>query len=213
MDPNFEEKRKELIEHLKSRGYLKTPKIIQALETIPRELFVRERDKNYAYQDRPLPIGHGQTISAVHMSAIMTEKLRPKKTDKVLEIGAGSGYQAAILSRLVSKVITVEIQPELADFARQNLKKAGIENAQVVQGDGSQGYPKEAPYEKILLTCGAPEIPKPLKKQLKEGGTIVAPIGGRYHQTLIIGTKKEGKLETKNYGGVRFVPLRGSKEE
>ena len=147
-----------LIKNLMAEGYLKTEKIINAFRDVPREEFVLSGDKRIAYADYPLQIGGGQTISAPHMVAIMTELLDPQKTDKVLEIGAGSGYQAAILSNLVKNIYTVEIDPVLADMASENLRRAGYKNVQIITGDGSLGYPKQKPYDKIIVTCATPKI-------------------------------------------------------
>ncbi len=197
-----------LIRQLIDSGYLKTPRIIKAFKEIPREEFIPSGYRSSAYADTPLPVGCGQTISAPHMVAIMTELLEPKKTDRVLELGTGSGYQAAILSKLVKKIITIELEPELAEFARQNLKKAGIKNAEVICADGSMGWEKESPYDKIIITCACPEIPKKLTEQIKEGGTIAAPVGGSWRQELIVAKKIKGRLERKSWGGCVFVPLR-----
>lgn len=197
-----------LVRNLINEGYLKTLRIIKAFKSVDRSVFVPKEHRIHAYADYPLPIGRGQTISAPHMVAIMTELLEPQKTDKVLEIGAGSGYQAAILSKLVNKVYTIELDPELADFAKENLKKAGIKNVEVIVGDGSKGYEKEAPYDKIILTCATEDFPKPLIEQLKEGGIIMGPLGDSFFQNLIVARKIKGRLERKNYGGCVFVPLR-----
>jgi len=205
---NLSEKKHALIEHLKSQGYLRTGKVIEAFRQVPRENFIPPAQKEYAYADEPLPIGSGQTISAPHMVAIMTELLEPKKTDKVLEVGAGSGYQAAILSRLVKRIYTVELEPDLARGAGESLKKSGYDNVDVMVGDGSKGYPKEAPFDKIIVTCGADKIPKPLVEQLKEGGIMAIPVGSGLYQELILGVKRKGRLETENKGACMFVPLR-----
>ncbi len=202
------EKKKALIEHLISSGYLRTKPVIEAFRQVPRENFIPTAQKDYAYVDEPLPIGSGQTISAPHMVAIMTELLEPKKTDRVLEVGAGSGYQAAILSRLVKRIHTVELEPDLAKKAGEGLKKSGYDNVDVTVGDGSKGLPKEAPFDKIIVTCGATDIPKPLIEQLKEGGRIVIPVGSGMYQELILGVKRKGKLEKENKGACVFVPLR-----
>ncbi|RLJ06995.1 MAG: protein-L-isoaspartate O-methyltransferase [Candidatus Aenigmatarchaeota archaeon] len=199
---------KELIKRLKEEGWLKTPRIIKAFQQIDRSIFLPDELKRFAWVDEPLPIGRGQTISAPHMVARMTELLRPGRQDKVLEVGAGSGYQAAILSKLVKEVITIELEPELAKRARENLKKAGCRNVRVLQGDGSKGYPEEAPYDKIIVTCACPEIPEELVRQLKEGGRIVIPVGGPGYQVLTLGIKEKGKLRLERYGACVFVPLR-----
>ncbi|MEM5798419.1 MAG: protein-L-isoaspartate(D-aspartate) O-methyltransferase [Candidatus Aenigmatarchaeota archaeon] len=204
-DPDSRER---LIELLIAEGWLKTPAIISAFRSVNRELFVPKDMRALAWSDQPLPIGHSQTISAPHMVAIMTELLQPKKSDIVLEIGAGSGYQAAILSKLVKRVITIELEPSLVTLAKKNLSSAGCKNVKIIQGDGSKGWPKEAPYDKIIVTCGCPEIPSTLVEQLKEGGRIVIPVGSTDYQVLTVGIKKKGKLEVSQHGGCIFVPLR-----
>ncbi len=208
MAGEFSERKRRLIEHLKDSGYLKTPRIIKAFQEVRRELFVPKDMKQHAYADEPLPIGGGQTISACHMVAIMTELLEPRKGDKVLEVGAGSGYQAAILSRLVKKVYTVELVPELAEKAAKALKKAGCTNVETKVGDGSKGWKEHAPFDRIIVTCASPDIPQPLTDQLKEGGIMAIPVGGSWQQELIIGRKKKGKLLKQRHGGCVFVPLR-----
>jgi protein-L-isoaspartate(D-aspartate) O-methyltransferase len=204
----LEENREMLIKKLAGEGYLKTEKVIRAFREIPRENFILESDGDFAYSDYPLNIGRGQTISAPHMVAIMTELLKPKSRDVVLEIGAGSGYQAAILSKLVDAVYTIELESELAVSAKQNLEKAGCGNVHVFIGDGSKGYPPKAPYDKIIVTCATPEIFRAWKDQVKVGGIILAPVGGFYHQDLILVKKTGDGFKEENHGGVMFVPLR-----
>ncbi len=201
------EDREMLISKLEGEGFLKSEKVILAFREVPREEFVLDSDKTYSYSDYPLQIGHGQTISAPHMVAIMTELLRAKESDNVLEIGSGSGYQAAILSRLVNHVHTVEVEADLALFARNNLQKAGCTNVDVTVGDGSKGYPPAAPYDKIIITCATPEIYQAWKDQLKDGGILIAPVGGFYHQDLILLRKSKGEYKQENHGGCVFVPL------
>ena len=201
-------KKEELIKRLKEEGYLRTKHVEKAFLEVPREIFVRKEDRKHAYSDQPLPIGYGQTISAPHMVATMTEFLEPKKTDIVLEIGAGSGYQAAILSKLVKWVYTIEFQRELLEFARKNLQKAGCKNIEVFHGDGSRGYKKAAPYDKIIIACATPEINQELISQLNEGGIIIAPVGSDHLQILVVGKKKDCKLETWGHFGCIFVPMR-----
>ncbi len=208
MDIPLKQKKKFLIQHLISSGYLKTKKVIQAFEEIPRENFVPHDYHDHAYADEPLPIGGGQTISAPHMVAVMTELLEPKKTDEVLEVGAGSGYQAAILSKLVKKVFTIEFDKNIAKRAELNLCSTGINNVEIMTGDGSKGYEKQAPFDKTIVTCACQEIPRALIVQLKEGGRIVIPVGGQWYQELVLGVKKKGRLETSMHGGCVFVPLR-----
>jgi protein-L-isoaspartate(D-aspartate) O-methyltransferase len=202
------EDREMLISKLTGEGYLKSEGVIEAFREVPREEFVSASDRNFAYSDYPLQIGHGQTISAPHMVAIMTELLKPKKGDKVLEIGAGSGYQAAILSGLVNYVYSIEVEAELAMSAKNNLLKAGCKNVNVMVGDGSKGYPPAAPYDKIIVTCATPEIFQAWKEQVKEGGIILAPVGGFYHQELILLRKTKDGFEQEKHGGCIFVPLR-----
>jgi protein-L-isoaspartate(D-aspartate) O-methyltransferase len=199
-----------LIAHLKAEGYLKTKLVESAFRKIPRENFLPKDLKPHAYSDHPLPIGSGQTISAPHMVAIMTELLETKKTDKVLEIGAGSGYQAGILSPLVRKIYTVEFYPELASQAKKNLSRTKITNVEVIPRDGSKGLPEHAPYDKIIVTCSIPQDTFDLLgKQLKKEGIIVAPVGEAYGiQMLTTGRKTKGRLETKEYFPCVFVPLR-----
>ena len=210
-NPGLALQKENLIAHLKREGYLKSKAVEKAFRLVPREAFLPNDLRLHAYSDHPLPIGLGQTISAPHMVAIMTELLEPKKTDKVLEIGTGSGYQAAILSPLVKKIFTIEFYPELASLARKNLSLIKITNVEVILGDGSKGLSAQAPFDKIIVTCSIPEeIFTSLGKQLKEGGILVAPIGPAYSvQMLTTGRKVKGKLEKKEYFGCVFVPLRG----
>jgi protein-L-isoaspartate(D-aspartate) O-methyltransferase len=202
------EDREMLISTLTGEGYLRTEAVSEAFREVPREEFVLPADKGFAYSDYPLQIAHGQTISAPHMVAMMTELLKPKHKDKVLEIGAGSGYQAAIMAKLVSQVYTIEVEPDLAVFAHNNLAKAGISNVKVMSADGSKGYLPAAPFDKIIVTCATPEIFQAWKEQVKIGGIIIAPVGGFYHQELVLLRKKKDGFEQENHGGVAFVPLR-----
>ena len=205
----MQSQKEKLISHLKGEGYLKTEKVEKAFRFAPREAFIPENMRGHSYSDHPLPIGLGQTISAPHMVAIMTELLEPEKTDTVLEIGTGSGYQAAILSHLVHKIYTIEFFPELASFAKSNLSRIGIVNAEVIPGDGSKGLPEHAPYDRIIVTCSIPEEAfLSLSKQLKEGGIIVAPVGEAYGVQMLTTAKLQGKLEKKEYFPCVFVPLR-----
>lgn len=202
--------RKDLVEMLVAERLLKSRKVIRAFGDVPRENFLPERLRGLAYSDTPLPIPGGQTISAPHMVAVMSEYLDVEANHKILEIGAGSGYQAAILSKMAprGRVYTIEVVLELTDFAKKNL--AGYKNVRVFSGDGSIGLPEYAPYDRIIATAGCPSIPRPLMDQLKEGGKIVAPVGGMYEQRLILVEKKDGKiLETDLNFPCVFVPLRG----
>lgn len=202
--------RKELVDGLLAEGLLKSKKARAAFEKVPREKFVPDIMKGSAYIDTPLPIAGGQTISAPHMVAVMTEALDVKDGQKILEIGTGSGYQAAILSvmNLRGKIYSVEVQPELVGFAKENLGK--YKNVYVVSGDGSLGLPEFAPYDRIIATAGCPGIPKPWIDQIKEGGKILAPVGGMYEQRLMLVEKRNGKItETDLNFPCVFVPLRG----
>jgi protein-L-isoaspartate(D-aspartate) O-methyltransferase len=204
----FGEKRENMVTGLVAQGLLKSKSVIKAFLETPRHLFVGEENDRFAYADYPMPIQSGQTISAPHMVAMMTELTEPKAKDKVLEIGAGSGYQAAILSKLVKKVYTTEVDASLVSFARENLKKAGVKNVEVIAGDGSKGYPKAKPYDKIIVTCATPEIFDSWIKQLKTGGLLIAPVGSGFYQELFRIKKTRQGLEKANFGGVAFVPLR-----
>lgn len=204
--------KKRLIDHWQSSGMIKDKKVIEAFKAIPREKFIPEEYISQAYGDYPLSIGKGQTISQPTTVMLMTEALELKKGDKVLEVGAGSGYQAAIISKIVGekgKVITTEIVSELAELARNDIKKLKIKNIKIVHYDGGQGYKKESPYDKIIITAACPEIPSKLINQLKENGIIIAPVGDLFSQQMIKGIKKKGYLETKSLGYFMFVPLKG----
>ncbi len=206
------EPKQKLIDYWISEKIVTDKKLIGAFKKIPRENFIREKDLEQAYGDYPLKIGAEQTISQPTTVMIMTQALELKKGDKVLEIGAGSGYQSAIIAKLVGskgKVVSVEIVPELVKFARDNLDRAKIRNAFVVEGDGSRGYAKQSPYDKIIVTAGAPRIPKILVDQLKENGIIVTPVGNLTEQIMIKAKKKNGKLIEEKLGHYIFVPLKG----
>ena len=210
----FEKEREELIEHLIRWGYLRKPEVIKAFKNVPRHEFVPENVGDYSYADQPLSIGHGQTISAPSMIAIMMESLDFACGQKVLEIGAGSGYNAALTAEIVGekgKVITIERVAELAGFAKSNLERTGYGRVKVVVGDGTRGYKKEAPWDRILVTACAPNLPKPLTEQLKIGGKLGAPVGQHYmFQTWTVVEKLDGgKLKIQEHGGCSFVPLIG----
>jgi protein-L-isoaspartate(D-aspartate) O-methyltransferase len=193
---------------LMARG-ISDKRLLEVMEKIPRHLFVPDNIKEYAYDDSALPIGEGQTISQPYMVTIMTELLELKGTEKVLEVGTGSGYQAAILSSLCKKVISVERIKPLADKSAKLLAELGYNNVEVVVGDGTEGYEPESPYDGIIVTAACPDIPDPLIRQLKEGGRLILPVGERYSQTLIIVRKEGGKIETEQSIGCVFVPLIG----
>lgn len=207
-DPYLIERLRMVERQIASRG-IKNFRILQAMRRIPRHLFVPEPYRKAAYEDRPLPIGEGQTISQPYIVAFMTELLDPQPEDHILEIGAGSGYQAAILGQLSTRVTSVERLPDIAELARTNLKMAGITNVEVVVGDGTLGWPEGAPYNGIIVTAAAPDIPSPLIDQLADGGRLVAPLGGRGLQELVKIVKRGAYLERTYHGGVMFVPLIG----
>ena len=204
--------KEQLVEHWISSGIIKDKKIIEAFRKVSRELFVAEERKEEAYGDYPLPIGKGQTISQPTTVMIMTQALELKEGDKVLEVGSGSGYQAAIIANIVGdngRVISTEIVDELVESAKSNIKKLKLKNVEIIKHDGSKGYSKEAPYDRIIITAACPKIPNPLIKQLKEGGIIVAPVGNMNEQEMIKGRKIKGKLIKENLGDFMFVPLKG----
>lgn len=187
-------------------------RVINAFKKIQRENFLPKNLKKYAYEDKPIPILKKQTISQPTTVMIMTQALEVKPGNKILEIGSGSGYQSALLSILVGKkgkIFTIEIIPELVKFTKENLKKSRITNIDVIGGDGSKGYKKQAPYDRIIITAACPQIPKPLIEQLKIDGILVAPIGSIYPQKMLKIIKKKNKLITQNLGDFIFVPLKG----
>ncbi|MFW6011926.1 MAG: protein-L-isoaspartate(D-aspartate) O-methyltransferase [Desulfosalsimonas sp.] len=204
---NFRQQRMKMIKNqIKARG-IKDPEILAAFEKVPRHEFVPERLKKYAYQDRPLPIGEGQTISQPYIVALMTQSLEPKRTDRVLEIGTGSGYQAAILAELCKQVYTIEIIESLAESARRILSETGYENVHVKTGDGYKGWPEHAPFDAIIVTCSPEKIPEPLREQLAEGGRMVIPVGRDYDQNLVLLKKRGGELIKEQILPVLFVPM------
>ncbi len=200
--------KQQTIAALVSHGYLKSSKIIAAMKSLSREDFVPQEMKPYAWEDRPLPIGFNQTISAPHMYAFMLEAAKIKPGDKVLEIGTGSGYGAALLSLVAGKkgkIYSVELVPQLAKFAKGNIQKTGVK-AQVLIGDGHDGYEKEAPYDKILVTAACQSVPLKLVKQLKNNGKMLIPVGSFFQNLLLI--EKSGKrIKSTPVLPVMFVPL------
>lgn len=193
---------------IEARG-IHNPRVLAVMRDIPRHVFIPPPYDQSAYDDNPLPIGKGQTISQPYIVALMTVLLRPEPSDNVLEIGAGSGYPTAILSRLVCRLTTMERIPAVAILARNNLTLLGINNVVVIEGDGTQGYLQNAPYNGIVVTAATPEIPKALTDQLADGGRLVAPVGGRDVQELMTLEKHGNEMISEYHGGVRFVPLIG----
>lgn len=187
------------------------PNVMDAMAKVPREDFVPADLKAYAYDNKPLPIGFGQTISQPFIVTLMTELLAPDKSKVILEVGAGSGYQAAILATLVNKVYTIEIIPELAEIARKRLARLGYDNVEVLLGDGHTGLPQHAPYVGIIVTAAAAFIPPALKEQLKPGGRLVIPLGLPHtiQELLLIEKDYQGRFVTKDILSVAFVPLTG----
>jgi protein-L-isoaspartate(D-aspartate) O-methyltransferase len=207
---DFKKDRLAMVEEQIQRRGIHDPRVLEAMAKIPRELFVSPDYQGEAYEDRPLPIGEGQTISQPYMVAIMTRSLELKGRERVLEIGTGSGYQAAILAELAGEVFTVERIPALGKRAMTTLRGLGYQNIFFLTGDGSKGWPEKAPFEGIIVTAGAPEIPRTLTSQLAEGGRLVIPVGPRYSQTLYKVTRAGDQFAEEDITGCVFVPLLGT---
>ncbi len=206
---NFQKARDRMVEtQLMGRG-IRNPRVLEAMRRVPRHLFVEEALKEQAYSDYPLPIGEKQTISQPYIVALMSEALDLRGDEKVLEIGTGSGYQAAILAELAERVFSIERFPPLAYRANQILQKLGYQNILVRVADGSLGWPDEAPFDGIMATAGTPRIPQPLVDQLRVGGRLVLPVGDRLSQELILVERTPEGIHKTNLGGVRFVDLIG----
>ena len=206
---DFAEQRRRMVEgQLRGRGIGDEP-VLAAMGKVPREQFIPEHRRRFAYDDSALSIGDGQTISQPYMVAKMLELLACRPEHRVLEVGAGSGYQAALLGELAAEVYAIEIIKTLAERARQVLSCLGYENVSIVVGDGTLGYPKAAAYDRIIVAAAAPEIPPPLAEQLAEGGRLVAPVGSRGVQTCILAEKEDGELLIEKSIGCVFVPLVG----
>lgn len=201
--------RERMIEVQLQAREISDPRVLQAMRQVPRHKFVPENYAEIAYSDAPLAIGHGQTISQPYIVALMTQLLELKPTDRVLEIGTGSGYQAAILSQLAARVYTLERIPELAQQARARLNDLGYQNVEVLISDGSEGASEHSPFQAILVTAAAPEVPEPLKQQLDEGGRLVLPVGARYGQTLERWRRDGDDFKREQVAPVAFVPLIG----
>ena len=214
-EERYRKERERLVRRLKLSGYIKTRSVEEAFLSIPREVFIPDNLKRSAYEDTPLPIGHMQTISAPSMIAIMLEALELERGHKVLEIGAGSGYHAALVAHIVGPeghVYTIERIGELAEFARDNIRRVGLQDrVTVIVGDGSGGYKERAPYHRIYLTCAAPNVPRHMLDQVFDGGIILAPVGrSHWWQDLIRLRKLRGNdTEEENLGGCVFVPMIG----
>lgn len=206
---DFKSLQEEMVTQQIMRRGVVTPRVIEAFKKVPRHLFVPEQFQSHSYNDHPLPIGEGQTISQPYIVALMTDLLDLSGEDKILEIGTGSGYQAAILAELGKEVYTTERHKLLAERAEKILKELNYQNVKVLVGDGTKGWKEFSPYQKIIVTASAPDVPQPLFIQLDEMGKLVIPIGGRWSQDLILIEKRKGKMIRKSVCGCVFVPLIG----
>ncbi len=195
------------------RDGISDKRVLKSMRSVPRHEFVFAKDRHLAYLDGVLPIGYKQTISPPFVVSYMTQTIEPKATDRVLEVGTGSGYQAAILSGLVKDVYTIEIVPQLGKIAAGRLKRLGYNNVHPKVGDGYKGWPEKAPFDKIIVTCSPENVPKPLVEQLKEGGKLLIPLGQRYQQVFYLYEKKDGKLSQKKLIPTLFVPMTGISED
>ena len=210
---SFDAARARMVEQYVRSGGVTDARVLEAMRAVPRHEFVDPRYRSQAYYDMGLPIGHNQTISSPFIVAYMTQCLEPQPGDRVLEIGTGSGYQAAVLSGLVQAVYTIEIVEPLGRRAERTLKRLGYNNVHVRIGDGFQGWPEHAPFDKIIVTCSPEQPPAPLVEQLKEGGIMVIPVGERYQQTLCVLRKTGGKLRLESRRPTLFVPMTGTAEQ
>ena len=201
-------RRKMVEEQVRSRG-VTAPRVLAAMEAVPRHLFVPDGERARAYTDSPLPIGAGQTISQPYIVGLMTSLLDVQPGDRILEVGTGSGYQAAILSRLARQVYSVEILEHLANRARRTLEAVGYNNVEVRLGDGYQGWPEAAPFDGIIVTAAPPRIPEPLLRQLKTGGKLVIPVGEGYQDLEVLTKRPDGGFDRAKVLPVRFVPMTG----
>ena len=204
---NLRAAREALFAHLSRE--IRDRRVIEAMMRVPREAFVPSDALHLAYQDIPLPIGEGQTISQPYIVAVMTEALALTGTETVLEVGSGSGYQSAILAELAARIVTVERMAALAERARRTLERLGYRNITIHPAGSKLGWPDDAPYDGIIVTAAAPRVPQSLLDQLRDGGRLVIPVGSRYDQDLLLITKQGDKTTTVNLGGCRFVPLIG----
>ncbi len=207
-DPTAPARRRMVERHLAERG-IKDERVLEAFRNVPRHRFLPPEMQTHAYEDESINIGLGQTITPPFDVAFMTEALAPKPTDKVYEVGTGSGYQASILSRLVKDVYSVEIHEPLGKKAAKVIKELGYKNVHTRVGDGYAGWPEEAPFDAIIVTCAPQKVPPPLVEQLKEGGRMVIPVGGRYDQAVYLMEKRDGQLVSKKLRPTLFVPMTG----
>jgi len=211
--PDYEELRRRMVRETIAAEGIDHPRVLEAMQRVPRHLFVPENLRPHAYFDQALPIGHQQTISPPFIVAYMTQVLDPQAEDRVLEIGTGSGYQAAVLAELVREVYTIEIVEPLATEAQSRLRNLGYKNIHVRAGDGFEGWPEQAPFDRIIVTCSPESVPQPLVDQLREGGQMVIPLGERYQQSFYLLEKRNGKLEQTQLVPTLFVPMLGLSEK
>jgi protein-L-isoaspartate(D-aspartate) O-methyltransferase len=208
-DTQYEKAREQMVsEQIAARG-VRDPRVLAAIRKVPRHVFVAESLRDLAYADRPLPTARGQTISQPYMVAMMTEALELREKDRVLEIGTGSGYQTAILAEICAEVYTVEKYPELLEGAKSLISRLGYANVTARTGDGTMGWPEHQPYDAILVTAGAPDVPQPLLDQLGEGGRLLIPVGSDMLQELQKLTRRGEEIVEERLIGCQFVPLRG----
>jgi protein-L-isoaspartate(D-aspartate) O-methyltransferase len=213
-DDPFKEARERMVKNDLQGRDITDKKVLSVMGKVERHLFVDKGLQNVAYNDYPLSIEEGQTISQPYIVALMTQHLHIKPTDKVLEIGTGSGYQAAVLAELADRVYSIEIKETLVEKASKRLRELGYHKVSVKQGDGYSGWEQHAPFDAIIVTCAATHIPPPLTKQLKEGGRLIIPVGSTFsYQTLTLITKVKGELKFEHISGVRFVPMTGEAQQ
>lgn len=206
-ETDFSKKRQQMVTRQLRGRDITAPQVLRAMSAVPRHLFVPSNIQDLAYHDSPLPIGHDQTISQPYIVALMSQLLSLERGDRILEVGTGSGYQAAVLAEMGAEVFTVEIVPELARRAEKLLDELSYDRVTVKAGDGYKGWPEHAPFDGIIVTCAPTTIPEPLKEQLAEGGRMVIPAGETYSQKLYLLTKKSGKIVQQKIIDVRFVPM------
>lgn len=210
MDDIYRRERRRMVEEDLRRRGIRDPRVLEAMAALPRHVFVPESERDAAYEDRALPLEVGQTISQPYIVAFMTEALRLRPSDRVLEVGTGSGYQAAVLARLAAEVFTIERIPDLQGAAREVLESLGVDNVRFRVGDGSLGWHAEAPFDRIVVTAGAPDVPASLKEQLSpDGGRMVIPVGEPDLQELLAVTREGNQYASEALLGCRFVPLVG----